>query len=168
VKVPGDDDRDSGRFDFFHIDQTRFSPDGEHLVIGLGKYFVFDVATEEEHVLKRGAISPRSIFSRRSPAAGQCMGQAGADSADGGTTLFTTAKQQPVTIWDLDRACVKTLQLPSEGGGPAVFLPTARRCVVSISQGQDYFHDLEGKNNLPSTTFRIASGRWLSRRTERS
>ena len=154
IKVPTEENRDSGEFDFFHIDAARISPGGKYLVLGLGKYFVFDVATGKEmRVLENDGSHISSIDF--SPDGRLLLATAWGKSmqitlADGRFTS-TTAKEQPLTIWELESGTrVKSLLLPGEGIRSAVFSPDGNQfAVVSIRPKHKItFYDLGGNEQF--------------------
>ncbi|HUE70927.1 MAG TPA: WD40 repeat domain-containing protein, partial [Pirellulaceae bacterium] len=122
------------------IDVARFSPDGRHLVIGigLGKLYIFDVATGKEvRILENDGSHIRSVdFSpdSRLLLASASGKQQQIPLPDGGTRDIT-ANEQPVTIWDVETGtCVNSLLLSGKGVGIAIFTPDGEQFAVVSRQ----------------------------------
>jgi WD40 repeat protein len=134
VKVP-DEDGERDERSFFHIDQARFSPDASLFLLSLGKHFVFRPETGREllAIENRGshvtalAVSPDNRY-----LLGSAWGKGQEIKMADGRTLYTTEKNNPITLWNLASGeVVREILLPKGGAGPVAFSPDGRRFAVS-------------------------------------
>lgn len=154
VKIPDEESRDSGAFDFFHIDVARFSPGGKYLVVGLGKFFLFDVATGKElHVLENDGSHITSVDV--SPDGRLLLASAWGKQLQiplpDGRTHYTTASEQPVMIWEVESGTrVKSLLLSGKGFGPATFTPDGKQFAIAtvLPNHKIIFFGLDGQEQF--------------------
>jgi len=140
VKIP-EEDGEHDELDFFHIDQARFSPDASFFTLSIGKHFVFRAESGQElrAIENRGsrvaamAVSPDSRYLLTS-----AWGKQQQIKMADGRTLFTTEKNNPITLWDLTSGQVfKEIVLEDGGAGPVAFSPDGERFAVSSMRPKD-------------------------------
>jgi len=140
VKVP-EEEGEREDSDFFHIDRAEFSGDASLFVLSLGKHFVFRTETGQElrAIENRGshvsalAVSPDSRY-----LLGSAWGKQQQIKMADGRTLYTTEKNNPITLWDLSSGqVVKEVLLADGGAGPVAFSPDGQRFAVSSMKPQD-------------------------------
>ena len=137
VTIPEDEGE---RLDFFHIDQARFSPDAKLFALSIGKHFLFDMETGRElrTIDNRGsnvvslAISPDSRFLLAS-----AWGKPKESKLADGRTHYSSATEQPITLWDIQSGEVrKEVMLAAGGVGPASFSADGSLFAVSATKPQ--------------------------------
>ena len=137
VKVFDEDDRDFGG-PGHSVPEGRFSPNAAHLILQTGRKFILiDAATGKE---QRNFLSESGhlIGLTVSPDGKLLLGSAWGDTVEkklpDGRTLFTSAKNHPVTWWNLTTGKVqKRILLPEGGAGPVAFAPNAKLFATATS-----------------------------------
>jgi WD40 repeat protein len=140
IEVPAEDAEPFGRDRFFHLEQSRFTPDGKHLILtASGHFFVFDVTTGKE-VRTFAAEGSTVIGLDVSPDGKVLLASAWGKQVEtklpDGEIQYSPPKDHPVTWWDL--ATGKRLGqvlLPEEGMGPVAFAPDGKTFAVA-TRGQ--------------------------------
>lgn len=117
----------------------RFTPDGKHLILHFGTdFYVFDTATgkqlrkipSEERLVLELAVSPDSKLLLAS-----ALGRPVETTLANGTVVSTSAKNYPVTWWDIATGRQRgQILLPGEDGGPVAFAPDGRTFAVATSR----------------------------------
>lgn len=134
VKIPEEDSDDDER-DSFYIHQAHFAPNALLFLLSIGKHFVFRTDSGQEllSIENRGshvtalAVSPDNRYLIAS-AWGK---QQEIKMADGRTT-YSSAKNNPITLWDLASGeVVKEILLADGGAGPVAFSAGGERFAVS-------------------------------------
>jgi WD40 repeat protein len=135
VKVPGDEDR-YGRS---HIDQAHVSPDASLLVLGLRRFFVFDIATGRELRtldLEGGVLALTISPDRRRLVTGS-RGKAAQTMLPDGSILNSASKTHSVTLRDFGSGQIdRQFTVTAQGLGPLAFSTDGQRFAVAMTQPQ--------------------------------
>jgi RNA polymerase sigma factor (sigma-70 family) len=138
VKVPDEDDEDRpGRI---HTPpEGRFTPDGKHLILQSGgKFFIMGASTGKElrhFPSETGYLTGLAISPDSKLLLGSAWGEPVQRKLPDGRMLSTSARDHPVTWWDLTTGKQqKRILLPKEGAGPVAFSPDGKFFAAASSQ----------------------------------
>jgi WD40 repeat protein len=137
VKVSDEDGED--RSDKFERPEGRFTPDGKHLILQSGgKFFVMDTATGKElrHFLSEtGYLISLTISADSKLLLGSSWGQPVRRKLPDGRMQISSARDHPITWWDLTAGKVqKRILLPDGGVGQVTFSPNGKLFAAATAQ----------------------------------